>query len=202
MVTWEQIPLKEQRDLRLAFLNDPLIKKLDLLASQFQNSKLFIEALETRKEIDKKWEHTKKVYLDSVQPKYNETVNETIKLSKLGLPEDKLQALIENMITIFMACDIIDTAYFNANEILRNHDPNASLDNFNDLKNTIDSVQSHLKFLQSETGYMDDLAWGEGCDKHYEMIKNKARSIIKKKDDVSRWGKNLKKYIDGTLDNK
>jgi hypothetical protein len=63
-------------------------------------------------------------------------------------------------------------------------------------------VESHLKFLQTETGYMDDLAWGEGCDKQYEMIRNKARSIMKKKDDINRWGQNLKKYIDGTLDQK
>ena len=33
----------------------------------------------------------------------------------------------------------------------------------------------------------------------YEMIKNKARSIMKKKDNVERWGQSLKKYIDGTL---
>ena len=101
-----------------------------------------------------------------------------------------------------MACDIIETAHFNANEILKSHNKNASLDNYDDLKTMIGIVESHLKFLQTETGYMDDLAWGEGCDKQYEMIRNKARSIMKKKDDINRWGQNLKKYIDGTLDQK
>lgn len=199
MITWEQIPIKEQQALRLAFCNDPSVKQLDFTATKLQKQGDFIRALEIKKQIAAQWEYVKQTHLRDVQPKYDKTVNETVKLSELGLPEDKLQILVENMITIFMACDIIETAHFNANEILKSHDKNASLDNYDDLKTMIDIVKSHLKFLQLETGYMDDFAWGEGCDKQYEMIKNKARSIMKKKDNVERWGQSLKKYIDGTL---
>ena len=101
-----------------------------------------------------------------------------------------------------MACDIIETAHMNANSILKKHDENASLDNFNDLTSFIDRIKAHLQFLKDETGYMNDLVWEESCDKQYEMIRNKARSIIKKKADINRWGQNLKKYdkyIDGTI---
>lgn len=199
MITWEQIPIKEQQALRLAFCNDPSVKQLDFTATKLQKQGDFIRALEIKKQIAAQWEYVKQTHLRDIQPKYDKTVNETVKLSELGLPEDKLQILVENMITIFMACDIIETAHFNANEILKSHDKNASLDNYDDLKTMIDIVKSHLKFLQSETGYMDDFAWGDGCDKQYEMIKNKARSIMKKKDNVERWGQSLKKYIDGTL---
>jgi hypothetical protein len=198
MITWEQVPLKEQQALRSAFVNDPSIKKLDQVAAQLQKNRDFIGALNVKKEIEAQWEYVKQTHLKS----YDKTVQETVKLSELGLPEDKLQSLVENMLTIFMACDIIETAHLNANEILRSHDKNASLDNFNDLTSFVDRVKTHLKFLQTETGYMDDLAWGDGCDKQYEMIRNKARSIMKKKDDINRWGQNLKKYIDGTLDQK
>lgn len=195
MMTWEQVPLQEQQKLRIAFCNDPSIKQLDQLATQLQHSGDFIEALHIKKEIEARWEYVKQTHLKS----YDKTVQETVKLSELGLPEDKLQSLVENMITIFMACDIIETAHMNANEILKSHDKNASLDNFKDLTSFIDRVKNHLRFLQSETGYMGDFAWGDGCDKQYEMIKNKARSIMKKKDDITRWGQNLKKYIDGTI---
>jgi len=198
MMTWEQVPPQEQQELRLAFINDPSIKKLDQLATQLQRNRDFIGALNLKKEIEAQWEYVKQTHLKS----YDNTVQETVKLSKIGLPEDKLQSLIENMLTIFMACDIIETAHMNANEILKSHDNNYSLDNFNDLISFINRIKAHLKFLQSETGYMDDLAWGDGCDKQYEMIRNKARSIMKKKDDIKRWGQNLKKYIDGTLDQK
>ena len=195
MMTWEQVPPKEQQKLRIAFCNNPSIKKLDQMAAQLQHNRDFIGSLNLKKEIEAQWEYVKQTHLKS----YDKTVQETVKLSELGLPEDKLQSLVENMLTIFMACDIIETAHMNANEILKKHDKNASLDNFNDLTSFIDRVKAHLKFLQSETGYMDDLAWGEGCDKQYEMIRNKARAIMKKKDDITRWGQNLKKYIDGTI---
>jgi len=195
MMTWEQVPPEEQQKLRIAFCNNPSIKKLDQLAAQLQHNRDFIGALNLKKEIEAQWEYVKQTHIKS----YDKTVQETIKISELGLPNDKLQSLVENMITIFMACDIIETAHMNANEILKKHDKNASLDNFKDLTSFIDRVKAHLRFLKSETGYMDDLAWGEGCDKQYEMIRNKARSIIKKKDDVNRWGQNIKKYMEGTV---
>ena len=195
MMTWEQVPLKEQHQLRVAFCNDPSIKKLDKLATQLQNNMDFIGALNIKKEIEAQWEYVKQTHLKS----YDKTVQETVKLSELGLPEDKLQSLVENILTIFMACDIIETAHKNASDLLKRHDKNASLDNFKDLTSFIDRVKAHLQFLKSETGYMDDFAWGDGCDKQYEMIRNKARSIMKKKDDITRWGQNLKKYIDGTI---
>lgn len=195
MMTWEQVPLEEQQKLRVAFCNNPSIKKLDQLATKLQRNGDFIGALNLKKEIEAQWEHVKHTHMKS----YDNTIQETVKLSELGLPDDKVRSLVENMLTIFMACDIIETAYLNANEILKKHDKNTSLDNFDDLTSVIDRVKAHLRFLQSETGYMDDLAWGDGCDKQYEMIKNKARSIMKKKDNITRWGQNLKKYIDGTI---
>lgn len=195
MMTWEQVPLEEQQKLRVAFCNNPSIKKLDQLATKLQRNGDFIGALNLKKEIEAQWEHVKHTHMKS----YDNTIQETVKLSELGLPDDKVRSLVENMLTIFMACDIIETAYLNANEILKKHDKNTSLDNFDDLTSFIDRVKAHLRFLQSETGYMDDLAWGDGCDKQYEMIKNKARSIMKKKDNITRWGQNLKKYIDGTI---
>lgn len=194
-MTWEQVPLEEQQKLRVAFCNNPSIKKLDQLATKLQRNGDFIGALNLKKEIEAQWEHVKHTHMKS----YDNTIQETVKLSELGLPDDKVRSLVENMLTIFMACDIIETAYLNANEILKKHDKNTSLDNFDDLTSVIDRVKAHLRFLQSETGYMDDLAWGDGCDKQYEMIKNKARSIMKKKDNITRWGQNLKKYIDGTI---
>lgn len=195
MITWEQVPPQEQQKLRLAFVNNPSIKKLDETAIRLQKNRDYIGALKVKEEIAAQWEYIKQTHLEH----YKDTIQEAVKLSKIGLPEDKLQNLIENMLTIFMACDIIETAHMNANEVLKSYNKNYSLDNFNDLTSLIDRVKAHLKFLQSETGYMDDLAWGEGCDKQYEMTRNKARAIIKKKDNIKRWGQNLKKYIDGTL---
>ena len=51
MITWEQIPIKEQQALRLAFCNDPSVKQLDFTATKLQKQGDFIRALEIKKQI-------------------------------------------------------------------------------------------------------------------------------------------------------
>lgn len=197
MITWEGLPLDERMALRKAFEANNEVIHMEQAALAYQRAKNYVKALEMKKEIQKQWDYVKQVHMEH----YMKTVNETVKLSSLGLPEEINQMVIENILVIFMACDLIETAHMNANEALKKIDKNYSMDNFQDLTSLVGGVKRHLQFLQTETGYMDDLAWGEGCDKQYEMTRNKARAIMKKKD-MSRWGQNLRKYIDGTLDKK
>lgn len=197
MITWEGLPLDERMALRKAFEANDEVIHMEQAALAYQRAKNYVKVLEMKKEIQKQWDYVKQVHMEH----YMKTVNETVKLSSLGLPEETNQMVIENILVIFMACDLIETAHMNANEALKKIDKNYSMDNFQDLTSLVGGVKRHLQFLQTETGYMDDLAWGEGCDKQYEMTRNKARAIMKKKD-MSRWGQNLRKYIDGTLDKK
>ena len=197
MITWEGLPLDERMALRKAFEANNEVIHMEQAALAYQRAKNFVKALEMKKEIDKQWEYVKQVHVEH----YMQTVNEAVKLSSLGLPEETNQKVIENILVIFMACDLIETAHMNANEALKKVNKDYSMDNFQDLTSLVGGVKRHLKFLQQETGYMDDLTWGDNCDKQYEMTRNKARAIMKKKD-TSRWGQNLKKYIDGTLDKK
>lgn len=194
-MTFEQLPKNEQEQLRKAFLNDPGILKLEQASIMYQKNHNYIAALECKKSIEKEWEYVKQEHCKD----YDRVINETVKLSELHLSHEVLQPLLENLLTIFMCCDIIDTAYFNANEILKKVNKSYSIDNFSDLVSLIKNVKKKINYLQDTTGYMDDLIWGDSCDKHYEMLKSKSRSILKKKDDINRWGQNLKKYIDGTL---
>jgi len=195
MMTFEQLPKEEQLKLKQAFLKDPGIQKLDNMAIYFQKHNDFIKALETRKEIDRQWEYVKQQHCKD----YDNVIEETIKLSELNLPNEVLQPLLENIISIFICCCIIETAHYDANELLKKFNKNYSMDNFQDLVDLINNVKKKLKYLSDETGYMDDLYWYDSCDKFMDMVKNKARSILKKKDSINRWGNNFKKYIDGTL---
>lgn len=195
MITWEQVPLQEQQKLRLAFNNNPSIVKLDNIASTLQNQRDYIGALKIKQEIEAQWEYVKKAHLKD----YEDVVEEAVKLSDLNLPIEILQPLLENVITIFMCCAIIETSHYDGNELLKKFNKDYSMDNFSDLVSLIDNVKKKLKYLQDTTGYMDDLYWYDCCDKFHEMVKSKARSILKKKNDIERWGKNFKKYIDGTL---
>lgn len=194
-MNWNQVPLEEQGRLYQAFLNNQGIIKLSNLASEYIKTKQYIQALETKKEITAQWEYVKQQHLKD----YDKVIEETVKLSDLHLSEEILHPLLENIISIFMCCCIIETAHFNANEILKKVNPDYSMDNFADLVSLIDNVNKKLKYLQVTTGYMDDLYWYDICDKFHDMVRNKARSILKRKDDINRWKGNLKKYIDGTV---
>lgn len=194
-MTWDQIPLEDQKKLRIAFLNNKETQKLDQQASIYQKNGYFIKALECRKEIDSQWEYVKQQYCKE----YDDVIEETVKLSDLNLSEEILQPLLENIISIFMCCCIIETSHYDANEILKKVNKNYSMDNFNDIVSLIDSIKKKLNYLQKTTGYMDDLYWYDSIDNFHTMIKNKAKSILKKKDAINRWGNNFKKYVDGTL---
>lgn len=192
---WSQVPLKEQQALHKAFLNNPSIKKLDSLANTLLKRGDYIGSLNTKKEINSQWEYVKQQHLNS----YDKIIEETVKLSDLNLPQETLNTILENILTIFICCDIIETANMNANDAIKKVDKSYSIDNFLDLVDLIGNVKRKLDYLKSSTGYMDDLYWADSCDKHYDMIMNKSKSIIKKKGDINKWGTNLKKYLSNSI---
>ena len=192
MITWEDIPGNEQIALRKAFEDNPEIKKLRYDINQLTLSRHYIESLNLNKYVDKLWEEVKASHIAN----YQKSIEQSVKLSEIGLSQKDIQTVVENILIVFMCCDIIETADLNANEVLKRFDSSYSMDNFCDLKNFIQRIKLQLEFLKRETSYMNDFLWGDSCDKHYEMIRNKARSIITKKGNINLWGQSLKKYLE------
>lgn len=187
-MTWDQIPLKEQQALYKAFYNNPEIKKLQDLASTAQSNKMYIQALQYNQEVTRRWEYIKQRHCQS----YDEVVEETVKISDLDLPEDIQNKLLENIITLFMCCDIIEEAHMNANDILKKFNQEYSMDNFLDLKDLVGNIKRKMDYLREKTSFTKNIYWGDSCDKHYQMMMSKARSIIKKKSDTEHWIKSSK----------
>ena len=50
-----------------------------------------------------------------------------------------------------------------------------------------------MKYWGDNSEYLKDNAWGDKCDDMYEMMRNKAKSIIRKRKS-DKWGKNFEKY--------
>lgn len=192
MITWEDIPGNEQIALRKAFDENQKIVNLRSKANLYHKTGHYSEALMINQQIDKFWNQIKSNHVKS----YQENLKETVKLSEIGLSEEQTQKVVENILIVFMCCDIIETANLNANEVLKNFNSSYSMDNFNDLAELIRKVKLELEFLKRETSYMEDFVWGDNCDKQYEMIRNKARSIMRKKNNLNHWGESLKKYLE------
>jgi hypothetical protein len=59
------------------------------------------------------------------------------------------------------------------------------------MKQMMQMSKEKLKWLQENSGYMKDLAWADNCDNMFEMMKNKAGAILRKRRDDPNWGKNM-----------
>jgi hypothetical protein len=62
-----------------------------------------------------------------------------------------------------------------------------------DLKELSEMIQAKMKYWSENSQYLNDNEWGARVDDMYQMMKNKAKSIIRKRKSDS-WGKNFEKY--------
>ena len=62
-----------------------------------------------------------------------------------------------------------------------------------DLKELSEMIQAKMKYWGENSQYLNDNEWGARVDDMYQMMKNKAKSIIRKRKSDS-WGKNFEKY--------
>jgi hypothetical protein len=60
---------------------------------------------------------------------------------------------------------------------------------FNDLSRLAKMAKEKLQFLQDNSGYAKDVVWADKCDNMYELLRNKARSIIRRRKNDPNWGK-------------
>lgn len=111
------------------------------------------------------------------------------------MPEKDKEEMMVKLMVLFMACDIIDSAIVDLNDVLHRTKPDIDITAFSDIQMTADMARKKLKYLQENGDYMEDLVWADKCDDMYEMIQSKARSIIRKRRDDKDWGKNMERFL-------
>ena len=81
------------------------------------------------------------------------------------------------------------------NDVLKRVDDTLVMEQFDDIRNLSKSAKEKLRFLSKNSKLMKDLAWAYKCDDMYDMMKNKAKSILRKRASKD-WGKNMEKFND------
>ena len=66
------------------------------------------------------------------------------------------------------------------NDAIKKFNKQYSIELFDDLKAMVVKAKEKMAFLQKNSGYLDNMIWGENCDNMYDMAKNKAKAIIRK----------------------
>ena len=185
-----EIPKDLLDKIRLGFDTNRDVVLLRTAQQEAQRVGNFQKALNIAQQIDGLWV----ICLDNYMRKM-EAQGRQISLKASGLPEEDRDELLNRVMVLFMCCDIIESATMDMNDILRRTRKDASITTFEDLRQTLALAKDKLKYLQDTGDYMQDLVWADNCDNMYEMMKNKAGSIIRKRKSNPDWGRNAERLV-------
>ncbi|MCR4774585.1 MAG: hypothetical protein K5854_09550 [Prevotella sp.] len=107
-------------------------------------------------------------------------------MSNLGLTSDDEESLMKLIMVLFMCSDFIESAVMNIDETLHKYDANVYFEAFDDIRQLSKLSKAKLARLRQLSNYLNNPAWGDGCDNMYNMLLNKAGALLRKldKDDV------------------
>jgi hypothetical protein len=162
--------------IREKFDEDENVIKLRMKQQELMRKGLIREAMKIGEQVNRLFEIVCTDYLKEI----NSNV-EKIELKKLGLSQDDKERIMTHCIVLFMACDIIESAVIDIDDVLHKHDKDLSFEMFNDFKKLKDLAKAKLEYLKKNGDYMQDVVWADKCDNMYELITNKAKSMVRKK---------------------
>ncbi|MBR1527086.1 MAG: hypothetical protein IJ640_10595 [Prevotella sp.] len=184
----KDIPADMMAQIRKKFEEEPKVQGLRTQQFLFQQKKDYNAALAIGKVIEVLFGTVVQAYLDEVNAE-----TEEIDFKDLEIPvADKEKISILN-VTLFMAIDIAESCLLDINDVLHKTDKTLNYEIHDDLKELAAVIRDKMKYWGDNSEYLKDNAWGDKCDDMYEMMKNKAKSIIRKRKS-DKWGKNFEKY--------
>ena len=105
-----------------------------------------------------------------------------VKSDAAGLPPGDLQKVNTLFVTLYMAIDIMDSCLMDINDTIHKTDRTLSFDKVDDLHSLAALCKQHIERFNGEHGYYSQAAWGDITDNAYQMLYNKAKAIIRKKE--------------------
>lgn len=174
--------------IRNKFEADPKVKGLRTQQYLIQQKKDYNAALVIGKMIEVLFGTVVQAYLDEVNAECEE-----IDFKDLDIPnEDKEEISILN-VTLFIAIDIVESCLIDINDVLHRTDKTLNYEMHDDLKELSEMIQAKMKYWSENSQYLNDKEWGVRVDDMYQMMKNKAKAIIRKRKS-EKWGTNFEKY--------
>ena len=168
------IPSRLKSAMRERFEADPRIRLERVKAQDLCNRGNYPEALLINKKIEELFCQVVFSYMEEAEKNV-----EQINLNLSNLPPEDVHYVLTNIMTVFIVADIMDLAIFNANERLRKNDKELSLDMFDELKQAAKLAQDKMIYLCNTTNYVEHGNWDDIVDNLYEMMFNKAKSIMR-----------------------
>lgn len=190
MIDINDVPQDLLDKIKKMFEENPKVAMLRVRQRDYQQRGMFKEALKIAQDLDGLYHETIVTYMESVKDEV-----EQIDVESIGMNESDKDKFTTLTLVMFMACDIIDSATMDINSTIRKYvDDDYSFDMFDDIRELAKAAKSKIEYLQHNSDFMKDLVWGDKCDNMYDMLQNKAKSILHKKKNDKNYGRNAEKF--------
>lgn len=171
----KDIPQELLDTIKSAFEADPKIRELRIKQEMCVRQRQFKAAFAIDAEINDLFSKVVRTYLEETEQEYH-----IIDLKAADLPENDRKELVEIVLTLFLAADIIDTAAMDFNDILHRTDNTMDMVQFNDIRKLAKEAKGKLEWFSMHSPYMKDIDFGNKSDNMYGLLRNKARSFLNK----------------------
>ena len=185
----QDIPQELYSKIQQSFDSNRDVMLLRTAQQNAQRSGDFGKALKIAKDIEALWV----ICLDNYMKKA-ERESDVFDTETADIPVKDKDDMLQSVMVMFMACDIIESAAIDMNDVLHKTNPNTNFTLFDDIKQALGLAQEKLKYFNKNGEYMKDLAWADACDNMYLLMRNKAKSIINKRRNDPNWGKNMERF--------
>ena len=175
-LTAADIPERTMADIRDAFERDPKVRELRTRENLLRRQGRYSEALRAAKDTDYLFARVVQAYVDETERECSQ-----VSLGDSGIPAADIDGILERVICLFMACDVIETAIMDVNDLLRKTDSGLQFEMFDDLRRLSDMVREKIRYMKDNSGYGKDVAWADKCDNMYGMMLSKARAVIRRR---------------------
>ena len=98
-------------------------------------------------------------------------------IKQISLPKETKEKIDILYITTFMACDIIESAALDMNDVLKKVDKSLSFETFSEMVKIIRVAKEKLSIFGKDSDCPAKSIWAEKCDNMYAMMQSKAKKI-------------------------
>lgn len=170
----EELSSEERKCFERYIAQNQKVNELYMIQAELKRKGKFVEALELNVKISEIKNMAFQLWLSE---QYE--LKRHIDLTNANIPKETKELVNVLYITAFMACDIIESCVMDMNDELRKHDKTLSVEAFDELMKLSAQVKDKTSLLGKKTDYLNHADWGDQCDNMYEMMRNKARKIIR-----------------------
>lgn len=161
--------------MRDKFEGDIRIREMNVRASRLQQSGHYAEAMRIRQQIEQLFDKVVVAYCCEAESQVEE-----VSVDALKMPREDRERIDKLMVTMYMAVDIMDSCLMDINDTLHRTDKTLNYEKILDLKEMAHLCREQMLVFGKQADYTKYPQWGDITDNMYEMMQNKAMSVIRK----------------------